>query len=495
MNIRAQVSSVFHLDKCIGCHTCSIACKNLWTDRQGAEYMWWNNVETKPGTGYPTKWEDQEQYHGGWERAGNNLTLRSGGRGGVLGKIFHNPKLPTMDDYYEPVTFKYGDLTSAPASNDQPTAQPVSMVSGKPMKIEAGPNWDDDLSGSNIYAANDPGVVKLSVEEQAQMFAIEKLVMFHLPRICNHCLNAGCVAGCPSGAIYKRGEDGIVLINQDKCRGWRMCVSACPYKKTYYGWSTGKSEKCILCFPRQEAGDAPACFHSCVGRIRYLGVLLYDADRIEAVAMHQDHELAAAQRAIILDPFDPQIQSEARKAGLPEKVLAAAQRSPVYKFVKEWGIALPLHPEFRTLPMLFYVPPLLPVLSQANQGTQKLAEEFFTTLEQSRLPLQYLAGLFAGGNIEEVKAVYRKLIAVRLQRRRQSVGDLAETETAKALDLAGVSAAQVEAIYRMTALTRIKERIVVPPMLREQAVEAGMEPEAYKQGMGFGSRRPPQRRW
>ncbi|MHB8712628.1 MAG: 4Fe-4S dicluster domain-containing protein, partial [Trichloromonadaceae bacterium] len=281
MNIRAQVSSVFHLDKCIGCHTCSIACKNLWTDRKGSEYMWWNNVETKPGTGYPTQWEDQEKFRGGWEKTGSQLQLKLGGRGGLIGKIFHNPQLPTMDDYYEPFTYQYGDLTSAPAGDDQPTARPISMVSGKPMKIEAGPNWDDDLSGSSIYAANDPGVVKLSAEEQAQMFAIEKLVMFYLPRICNHCLNAGCVAGCPSGAIYKRGEDGIVLVNQDKCRGWRMCVSACPYKKTYYGWTTGKSEKCILCFPRQEAGEAPACFHSCVGRIRYLGVLLYDADRIE----------------------------------------------------------------------------------------------------------------------------------------------------------------------------------------------------------------------
>jgi nitrate reductase beta subunit len=145
--------------------------------------------------------------------------------------------------------------------------------------------------------------------------------------------------------------------------------------------------------------------------------------------------------------------------------------------------------------MLFYVPPLLPVLSQPNQGTQKLAEEFFTSLEQARLPVQYLAGLFSGGNAEEVKAVYRKLIAVRLQRRQQSVGDLAETEAAKARDLAGVSTAQVEAIYRMTALTRIKERVVVPPMLREQAVEAGMDPETYKQEMGFGSRRPPKRRW
>lgn len=495
MNIRAQVSSVFHLDKCIGCHTCSIACKNLWTDRKGAEYMWWNNVETKPGTGYPTQWEDQEKYRGGWEKSGSQLQLRLGGRGGLIGKIFHNPQLPTMDDYYEPFTYRYGDLTSAPAGDDQPTARPVSMVSGKPMKIEAGPNWDDDLSGSNVYAANDPGVVKLSPEEQAQMFAIEKLVMFYLPRICNHCLNAGCVAGCPSGAIYKRGEDGIVLVNQDKCRGWRMCVSACPYKKTYYGWTTGKSEKCILCFPRQEAGEAPACFHSCVGRIRYLGVLLYDADRIEAVAMHEDKDLAAAQREMILDPFDPQVLAEARKTGIPQQVIDAAQQSPVYKFVKEWGIALPLHPEFRTLPMLFYVPPLLPVLSKENKGTQKLAEDYFTTLENARLPVQYLAGLFAGGNAEEVKAVYRKLIAVRIQRRNATVGDLGEAEVARARELAQVSAEQIEAIYRMTALTQIKQRIVVPPMLREQAVEAGMDPEEYKQGMGFGSRRPPKRRW
>jgi nitrate reductase beta subunit len=495
MNIRAQVSSVFHLDKCIGCHTCSIACKNLWTDRKGAEYMWWNNVETKPGTGYPTKWEDQERYNGGWERSGSQLNLKLGGRASLIGKIFHNPSLPTMDDYYEPFTYRYGDLTSAPAGDDQPTARPVSMVSGKPMKIEAGPNWDDDLSGSNIYAANDPGVVQLSVEEQQQLFAIEKMAFFHLPRICNHCLNAGCVASCPSGAIYKRGEDGIVLINQDKCRGWRMCVSACPYKKTYYGWASGKSEKCILCYPRQEAGEAPGCFHSCVGRIRFLGVLLYDADRIESVALQGDQELVAAQREVILDPFDPQVIAEAEKSGVPEEVVKAAQKSPVYKFVKEWGIALPLHPEFRTLPMLFYVPPLLPVLSMDNQGKQKLADDFFTTLERARLPMQYLAGLFAGGNEEEVKAVYRKLIAVRLQRRHLSVGDLSADEAAKACTAAELDSEAVDAIYRMTALTRIKERIVIPPMLREQAIEAGMDPEQYRQEMGFGSRRPPKRRW
>lgn len=495
MKIKAQISTVFHLDKCIGCHTCSIACKNLWTDRKGVEYMWWNNVETKPGTGYPTRWEDQQRYRGGWERDGSQLRLKGGGKLSTLAKIFHNPDLPTMDDYYEPFTFKYDDLISAPAGDDQPTARPISMVSGKPMKIEAGPNWDDDLSGSNIYAANDPGVVKLSEEEQRQLFAIEKMVFFHLPRICNHCLNPGCVAACPSGAIYKRGEDGIVLISQDKCRGWRMCVSACPYKKTYYGWTSGKSEKCILCYPRQEAGEAPACFHSCVGRIRYLGVLLYDADRIEEVAKSDDDELAAAQRSLILDPHDPEVRKQAIKDGIAEQTLLAAQRSPVYRFVKEWGIALPLHPEFRTLPMLFYVPPLLPVISADHQGRQKMAEDFFTTLENARLPVRYLAGLFAGGNEEEVRAVYRKLIAVRLQRRQLSVGDLDQEAVAAAAQIAGTTADQIDEIYRMTTQTGIKERIVVPPMLREQAIEALRDPEQHREEMGFGSRKAPKRRW
>src|ERR1022692_4565706 len=73
MNVRSQVSMVFHLDKCIGCHTCSRACKNNWTDRKGAKYMWWNNVETKPGTGFPTAWEDQEKYKGGWKCVDDEL--------------------------------------------------------------------------------------------------------------------------------------------------------------------------------------------------------------------------------------------------------------------------------------------------------------------------------------------------------------------------------------------------------------------------------------
>lgn len=66
MKIRSQVGMVLNLDKCIGCHTCSVTCKNVWTGREGMEYAWFNNVETKPGIGYPKNWEDQEV----WKAAG-----------------------------------------------------------------------------------------------------------------------------------------------------------------------------------------------------------------------------------------------------------------------------------------------------------------------------------------------------------------------------------------------------------------------------------------
>ena len=165
-------------------------------------------------------------------------------------------------------------------------------------------------------------------EERQQLFAIERMVFFYLPRICNHCLNASCVAACPAGAIYKRGEDGIVLVSQEKCRSWRMCISGCPYKKVYFNWLTGKSEKCILCYPRLETGQAPACFHSCVGRIRYMGVLLYDTDRITEVAMSPDEKLVEAQRDIILDPNDEDVIEKAQKNGVHKSVVQAAQAPP-----------------------------------------------------------------------------------------------------------------------------------------------------------------------
>jgi nitrate reductase beta subunit len=304
------------------------------------------------------------------------------------------------------------------------------------------------------------------------------------------------VAACPAGAVYKRGEDGVVLVSQDKCRAWRMCISGCPYKKVYYNWSTGKSEKCILCYPRLETGQAPACFHSCVGRIRYLGVLLYDADRIEAAAKSPDEGLVDAQRALILDPHDPQVIAAARQSGLSEAMLAAAQKSPVYRFVQEWKLALPLHPEFRTLPMLFYVPPLLPVVASAQEGgAYRLADDLFSSLESARVPLRYLARLFSAGDETPLVDAYRKLIAVRLFKRAGAVGDVAAGEVARTLEAAGLTPETAEAIYRLTSLPTFEERFVIPPLARERAIEMVRDPFAHKAQAGAGFRREAQREW
>jgi nitrate reductase beta subunit len=495
MDVRLQMAMVFHLDKCIGCHTCSIACKNVWTDRKGAEYMWWNNVETKPGTGYPTAWEDQNKYHGGWEQKNGQPDLKMGRRELRVLNIFHNPHLPKLDDYYEPWTYKYEDLFDSPEGADQPTARPISMITGKYVDIEAGPNWDDDLGGSPVYAANDPNLDKLTEEERAQVFEIDKLVFFYLPRICNHCVNPACVAACPSGAIYKRGEDGIVLINQEKCRGWRMCVTACPYKKSYYNWSTGKSEKCILCFPRLETGQAPACFHSCVGRIRYLGGLLYDADRLLDTLHVTDDKLVESQREMILDPRDPQVREGALGNGIDARALEACERSPVYRYVKQWKMALPLHPEFRTLPMLFYVPPLLPVMAKSEDGLYDSSNaELFSPIEKARLPMKYMASLFAGGNQELVRYSLKKQYAVRLFKRLDTVGDMDAAAVKRALEQLNMTEEEAEQIFRLTALPLFDERFVIPPSHREQALQMlNDDMWAEKGGAGFGFRAAPVR--
>ena len=502
MNVRAHLSMLLHLDKCIGCHTCSVACKNLWTDRKGAEYMWWNNGETRPGVGYPMCWEDQSTQKGGWEKKNGNLKLRLHTKAGGLANLFFNPALPSLDDYYEPFTFRYLDLFNAPAGDDQPTAIPLSMITGEPIEVENGPNWDDDLGGSNIYARNDPSLMGVADETRAAMHETEGVVLNYLPRICNHCLNPACVAACPSGAIYKRAEDGVVLVNENKCRGWRMCVSACPYKKVYYNWTTGKSEKCILCFPRLETGQAPACAHSCVGRIRYMGVLLYDAEAILQAAQAADVDLVQAQREAILDPFDARVQEAALANGVTEDWIASAQQSPVYRFVKEWGLALPLHPEYRTLAMMFYIPPLSPVVSVIERDLVKLdvagqgegdGFELARRLEAARLPLKYLANLFAAGNEAPVRYALRKMMAVRSYKRRLSMENSLDEATLQLLTDAGTTPEEAEAIYRLTALAPLEERFVLPPYHRELAVETRGDPLVHKGEIGFGSLQTPQR--
>ena len=256
-----QVSMVIDLNKCIGCQTCTTACKSLWTDEPGQEYMLWNNVETKPGPGYPRYWEEG----GGGFDANGNLN-----RDGVM---------TTKEDHGEEI----------PLNHDEVYFKGVEVQLQQERPMGKGSNWDEDTS-SGDYPNN---------------------YHFYLPRMCNHCTKPSCLEACPVRAIYKREEDGVVLIDQDKCQGIRECNKACPYDKIYFNYVTGKSQKCIFCFPRLEEGVAPACARQCPGRLRFVGFL-------------ED------------------------------------ENGPIHELVYQWKVALPLHPEYGTEPNVFYVPPMLP---------------------------------------------------------------------------------------------------------------------------------------
>jgi len=467
MRVMAQMSMVMNLDKCIGCHTCSVTCKQVWTNRDGMEYVWFNNVETRPGLGYPRRYEDQERWKGGWIRnKRGRLTLKSGGRLKKLATIFANNDLPTIDDYYEPWTYDYDMLTSAPQTKNGPVARPKSLLTGKDMSITWSGNWDDDLGGSQETAADDPILAHMS--EHVKM-EFENTFMFYLPRICEHCLNPSCVSACPSGAMYKRAEDGIVLVDQDDCRGWRMCVSACPYKKVYFNHKTNKAEKCTLCYPLIEQGKPTICSETCVGRLRYLGLMLYDADRVlEAAAIEDEHELLEAQRSVMLDPFDPAVIAQAKADGIQDDWIEAAQNSPIYQLISEYKVALPLHPEYRTMPMVWYIPPLSPVVdvvsNSGNDGED--VRNLFAAIDKLRIPVEYLAGLFTAGDAAPIEYSLKKLAAMRSYMRDINLGNEANENIAMAV---GMSGDEMQAMYRLLAIAKYEDRYVIPKAHVESA--------------------------
>ena len=284
---KRQLAMVMDLNKCIGCQTCTVACKTQWTNRNGREYMYWNNVETRPGSGYPKDWE---KMGGGFDATG---TLREG-------------TVPSRSGGYG-TPWDYNLDEAALGAEIRPQGTPAG-----------GPNWDEDR-GSGEFPNS---------------------WFFYLPRICNHCSNPGCLAACPRGAIFKRDEDGVVLVDQERCEGLRYCIAGCPYKKVYFNPKTFRSEKCILCFPRVEKGLPPACAHQCVGRMRWVGYLDDEAGQ-------------------------------------------------VHKLVRKWEVALPLHPEYGTQANVFYVPPL--------PGPPKYDAHGRPIAGSQRIPLAYLEGLFGPG--------------------------------------------------------------------------------------------------
>ena len=257
-----------------------------------------------------------------------------------------------------------------------------------------------------------------------------------------------------------------------------MCVSACPYKKIYYNWKSGKSEKCIFCYPRIEMGEPTVCSETCVGRIRYLGVMLYDADRIEqAAAVPSEKDLYQAHLDVFLDPHDPKVIAAARAEGITESWLDAARESPVYKMAIDWKLALPLHPEYRTLPMVWYVPPLSPVQSAADSGKMGMNGEI-PDVKSLRIPVRYLANLLTAGDEAPVIRAMERLLAMRAWRRAKNVDGVEDIEV---LTQVGLTLAQAEEMYRYLAIANYEDRFVVPSAHREYANDAFGE----RGGCGF----------
>ncbi len=448
MNVRCHVAAVFVLDKSHGCSASSLACKETWTDRPGSEYAWWHNAETRPGTGYPQGWEDQDRFRGGWQVSKKGLTLSATGRIRGFLNIFHDPSMPTLDEYYDPWDYERRVLRDREDGAVVPEVPLVSLITGEPTVPSGGPNWDDALAGSGESADRDPNLEATARPPEA---------FFELPRICNHCLNPSCVAACPSGAAYKRGEDGLVLIDQERCRSWRSCVPACPYKKIYFNWQTGKSEKCHLCYPLIEGGQASVCSTASPGGDQYLGLLLYDSDRIEEAAKTDTAHLVDAFRSVVLNPSDGAVRAAARRNGVSEQELECARRSPVYRLLIDWRLALPLHPEWRTLPMVFYVPPLV---HHRGEDSEDLSPGVL--IDRLDIPVDYLASLFSAGDQTQVRYALTKLNAVwhYAATRRRSPDRL--DEALRLLEEAGCSRDEAEGIHDLLWSTDLSGRVVLP---------------------------------
>lgn len=289
-----QVAYVFDINKCIACQTCTVACKTCWTSGKGQEHIFWNNVETKPYGGYPVGWDVN---------------------------LLEKTKPAKWDDN--------GKLTSLTIFETEGAGAPPNGVRHQPEDYATPNLGEDDILGledlENYFGDTHPAW------------------MFYLARICNHCTYPACVAACPRKAIYKRDEDGIVLVDQERCRGYQECVKACPYEKVFFNAINRISEKCIGCYPRVEEGNVAFCVETCIGKIRMHGFL--------------------------------STQEEPR------------EDNPLDYIVRIRKLALPLYPQHGTSPNVYYIPPLhVPngFLEQLFGPNVEAAKELYRRLADDR---------------------------------------------------------------------------------------------------------------
>ena len=220
---KRQFAMIMDLNKCIACQTCTVACKTNWTPGRGQEYMFWNNVESKPYGFYPLGWDVR--------------ILEKHGVQDLSGDVYKGKTL----------------FEAAPEGE---------RVLGY---------LPDDIDYANPNVGEDDSLGEMP---QGDYITIPHMQwMYYLPRICNHCTYPACLGSCPRQSIYKRQEDGIVLLDQSRCRGYRECVKGCPYKKSFFNPVTRVSEKCIACYPAVENGFQTQCTQACIGKIRLQGFI------------------------------------------------------------------------------------------------------------------------------------------------------------------------------------------------------------------------------
>ena len=197
--------------------------------------------------------------------------------------------------------------------------------------------------------------------------------------------------------------------------------------------------------------------------------MLYDADRIEAAAAAEnEQDLYEEQLGIFLDPNDDGVIRQARKDGIPDGWLEAARNSPVYKMAVEWKVAFPLHPEYRTLPMVWYVPPLSPIQSAAENGMIGFDDDI-PNVRSLRIPVRYLANLLTAGKEEPIAGALERLFAMRVYMRSVTVEG---SPNERVLERAGLSSGQIEEMYRLMAIANYEDRFVIPSSHREEVEDA-----------------------
>ncbi len=120
-------------------------------------------------------------------------------------------------------------------------------------------NFKDVLmEGKEDYVrADQPRTWSYDWDDEAGEGEFPNSYYFWLPRICNHCSNPACLQACPRGAIYKRKEDGIVLVDQERCRGSQYCVRACPYGKVFFNAVTQRQRNVSCVIPGWKRGFLP----------------------------------------------------------------------------------------------------------------------------------------------------------------------------------------------------------------------------------------------